>query len=459
MKSSTRNLFLIFVWFSLVSLACNLSGGEEPTTLSTYGPITGPTQQTIGYATQIPGAMSEATAIAIESKIDIELFNLMNQVENDLMWVHVTTLVGFHTRHVNSSTSSLDYGVGAAYNYIMQQLQAIQAQAPENFNVFPHEFLANYDDEVSIQRNAVAIIRGTDVGAGVIIIGAHYDSRADDLTDAESFAPGAVDNGSGVAALLELARILSQRPHRTTIIFVFFASEEERRQGSQAFVNDYLLGNPDMQVNLMINIDTIGNWNNAKGEINNTDIRIFSNGPNDSRSRQLARTINILGYIHGLELNIIVQDRMDRERRYGDHESFEEAGYPSVRLTEAFEDSTRIDSTDTIDGLELAYLTDSTKTILGIVTALADGLRPPHNIVLRDNGDGTQTLVWEPVPGARRYFVALRRPNSLIFDQHFITVETTSGAWGNWSQYEAAAIAVEDENGLVGPFSAEYKIP
>ena len=457
MKNSTRNLFLILAWFSLVIMACNLSSEAPPTMV--YGPIAAPTQPTLGYAPPLPGAVPEATAAAIQAKIDIEMFNLVNQVESDRMMVHITTLVGFYSRHVNSSTTSLDYGVGAAYNYIMQQLQTIESQAPENFVSFTQEFLVNFNDRVSTQRNAVAIIRGTEPGAGVIVIGAHYDSRADDLDDAASAAPGAVDNGSGVAALLELARILSQRPHRTTIMFVFFAAEEEGRQGSVAFVHDYLLDNPNMQVNMMINIDTIGSWNNAKGEVNNTDIRIFSASPNTSKSRQLARTINTLGYIHSLNLNIVVQDRIDRAGRYGDHNSFEEVGYPSVRFIQALEDSSRKDSYDTLDGVELSYLADATKTILGVVTSLADGIQPPLNIVLRDSDNGAQTLVWEPVAGASRYFVALRRPGSLIFDQHFITVDPTSGATGIWSEYEAVAIAVEDENGLVGPFSTEYRIP
>ena len=123
------------------------------------------------------------------------------------------------------------------------------------------------------------------------------------------------------------------------------------------------------------------------------------------------------------------------------------------------EDTTRRGSLDTIEGIEAGYLADATKTILGIVTALADGPHPPRNVSLRDNGNGMQTLVWEPVEGAVRYMVTARYPNSLVYDAQFVTIGATSGEWDGWSQYEAVAIAAIDANGLIGPFSVEYKIP
>lgn len=455
----TRKTWALLIWFGFVSIACNLTSSDKPPTLMPQGPIAASTQATLGYVAPPPGAVAEGTAVAARPPVDVELYNLLNQVDTDRLMVHIDTLVGFHTRHVNSSTTSQTKGVGAAAMYLYDQFQLIQARSPQNFTVHYHEFTAHYNGLATTQRNVFAVLTGTDVGGGVIVVGAHYDSRGDDLTDAESAAPGADDNGSGVAAVLELARLLSQRPHRSTIIFVLFSAEEVSRQGSKAFVKDYLNRFDDNPVFAMLNLDTIGSWNAPDGTINSKEIRVFSERPNDSQGRQLARTIEFIATHHGLNLKVSVQDQIDREGRYGDHESFSEAGYPSVRLIEAVEDHPKRDSRDTIDGVEPAYLADATRTVLGIVTALADGLRPPRNISLRDLGNGTQTLVWESVPGASRYIVAVRRPDSLIFAQHFITLEATSGAWGNWSQYEAVAIAAEDANGLVGPFSVEYKIP
>ena len=451
-----RTPLLLIAWFSIVALACNLTSNEKPPTLVPQGPIGVATQATLGYIPPPPGA-EDATAVAANPSIDIEMFNLVNEVQSDRLMLHISNLVDFRTRHINSSLTSQTEGIGAAASYIMRQFEDIRAEHPD-FAVFPHSFQGFYNDKISTQRNIVGILQGTDQNAGVILIGAHYDSRNDDLDDAVGASPGADDNGSGVAAVIELARILSQRQHRSTIIFALFSAEEEGRQGSKAFVQDYIL-HYQIPLIAMINIDTIGSWNAPDGTIANQSIRAFSAGPNDSSARQLARMANFFSYYHALSLTITVQDRMDREGRYGDHQSFTEASYPAIRFIEAVEDTANRDSKDTYNGVEAAYLADSVKTILGVVTALADGLRPPRNISLRDTGDGTHTLVWEPVDGVARYVVALRRPNSLIYDQHFITLGATSGAWTGWSQYEAVAIAVEDANGLVGPFSVEYKIP
>jgi hypothetical protein len=454
-----RKSLLLIIWFSFTAIACNLTSNEKPPTLVPQSTLSVSTQATLGYAPPAPGA-AQATAVAASSSIDVELFNLLNQVESDRLMMHINALVDVHTRHVNSSTTSLNTGVGAAYTYILGQLQMIQAQTPDNFFVGNegHQFTAYYNDKQSIQRNAYATIRGTEVGGGVIIIGAHYDSRNDYLDDATSASPGADDNGSGVAAVLELARILSQTPHRSTIIFVFFSAEEVGRQGSQAFVNDYIKAR-DIPVFAMINIDTIGSWDAPDGTINDQEIRIFAGRSNDDPSRQLARTADLVGTIYDSILRADVQSQIDREGRYGDHQSFTDAGYPAIRFIEALEDTPNRESRDTINGIEPAYLVEATQTILGFVTVLADGPRPPLNMVLRDMDNGMQSLVWEPINGAVSYIVALRLPNSIAYSNYFETSGATSGEWDGFAQYEALAIAAQDADGLIGPFSEEYKIP
>jgi hypothetical protein len=458
---STRVLIAIFGWICLVALACNLAGdASKPPTLVPRKTEPPTPQPTLGYATQVPGAVNQGTAVAQQAQIEVELFNVLNEVESDRLMLHIDTLVGFHTRHVNSSQTSPDQGIGAAYRYIVDQLLAIQARSP-NFTVFPdgQSFEMTFNNITTIQHNAIAQITGTDEGAGVIVIGAHYDSRADDLNDAAGFAPAASDNGTGVAALLELARILSTRQQRATIMFVFFSGEEENRQGSRAFVQNYIKYY-NIPVIAMINLDTIGSWNDSSGNIDDIDLRVYSGGPNDSRSRQLARMTNFLGYNLSLNLNLIVEDAIDREGRYGDHFSFQEAGYPSVRFIEALEDHYNREGRDTIDKVEPAYLVKSTRTVLGVVLALAGGPRPPRNIAFRDMGNGMSSLVWEPVNGATQYIVALRRgADSLIYDQQFTVIDPTSGEWDRWRQYEAVAVAAVDSNGLVGPLSSEFKIP
>jgi hypothetical protein len=294
----------------------------------------------------------------------------------------------------------------------------------------------------------------------VIVLGAHYDSVSIDPNDASYFAPGADDNGSGVAALIELARILSVRQHRASIMLVAFSAEEVGRQGSRAFVQ--YLEERGVEINAMFSLDIIGSQTGPNGEVVDNQIRIFSEGPNESASRQLARAIQFAAMNYTPQMDVIVEDLIDRRERYSDHMSFNEAGWPAVRFIEPLEDVRRQHTpNDTIDDIQATYLTRATQTILAAVTSLADGPPPPDNIVLRDNGNGTRTLVWEHSPGASSYHIALRRPGALTY------VSTEAFPWtGNsvdWNGFDpnlfaGVVVFAVDANGLMGAPSAEYPI-
>ena len=140
--------------------------------------------------------------------------------------------------------------------------------------------------------------------------------------------------------------------------------------------------------------------------------------------------------------------------------SFSDAGYPAVRFIESLEDFSRQHSDrDTIDDIQAGYLLKGTQTILACMTALADGLPPPQNIVLRAAGGSERALVYESVPGAQGYIVALRRPDGLIFSDYFPTSEistTWDGFYG--ANYASLAVASVDDSGLIGPLSFEFGI-
>ncbi|MEL7234921.1 MAG: hypothetical protein AAGK74_10515, partial [Chloroflexota bacterium] len=138
------------------------------------------------------------------------------------------------------------------------------------------------------------------------------------------------------------------------------------------------------------------------------------------------------------------------------HFSFTEAGYPAVRFIEMAENTAYLDTTDTIDGVSPGYFQRATQTILTVVTVMADGLQPPTNITLRDNGNGTQTLVWNAVPNAGGYLVALRTPDSMIFQQFETTQNSVT--WDGFAAYESIAVAAKDSEGLMGPLSPEIYV-
>lgn len=456
MKHRHPALFpLLALWFLLVLLACNLAGEPPAPTVVPRATATPP--PTIGYSTLAPNELPEGVTQVAPDAVpqDLTLVNLLNQVDADRLFVHIDTLVNMQTRRVNSM------GIDAAATYILNEFNRIREGAYQNnFGVNTQEFPVNFDGTQSIGKNIVGYIRGTDLNAGVIILGAHYDSISYNFTDSAAFAPGANDNASGIAALLEIARIMSLRPHRASIMFIAFSAEETQRAGSLAFVEGYLQANPDIDVTAMINLDIIGSSTGPDLAINEDEIRLYSAAPNESRSRQLARALNLIAKYHAMDMRIVVQDSVDREGRYSDHMSFSDAGYPAVRFIESLEDFSRQHSDrDTIDDIQAGYLLRGTQTILACMTALADGLPPPQNITLRQVSGSERELAYERVSGAQGYIVALRRPDGLIFSDYFPTSEIST-TWDGFyaANYVSLAIASVDESGLIGPLSFEFGI-
>jgi hypothetical protein len=462
---------LALIMLAIAALACNLSDSGAPPTLVARPTSTPP--PTIGYAPLSPNELpSAATYIAPavgddpaisapdSPRSDIALLNLMNQVESAKLMGHVQSLQDMGTRHVNSGYGLVGRGIGGAYDYIESQFETIRDESRGNFVVLPpHEFPVAFEGVTSTARNVIGVLQGTETGAGIILIGAHYDSITINFADSVAFAPGANDNASGVAALIEIARIMSQRPHRATVMFVAFSAEEVGRKGSQAFITDYLVPY-GIRIDAMINMDIIGSSTGVDGALDDRRIRLYSAEPNESPSRQLARALNLIAFQHVPGMEIDIQSTGDREGRYSDHLSFSDAGFPAVRFIEQIENPNRNhNNADTVDGIRPQYLLRATQTILASATVLADGLRPPSNISLRAEGGGLRTLLWERVPGARSYIVALRRPGSMRYDEQFETGET-SAVWDQFTadRWAGLAIAAKDSQGMMGPLSDEYPI-
>ena len=449
------------MWFLLVLVACNLgsSGGSQPPTLVPRASATPP--PTLGFNGAVPqgggGIMPDGVNTPATS-IDVELYALMQQVDIERLMAHVQTLQDFHTRHVNSTQTSTTQGIGAARMYIQEQFEIIRQQAPfGNFTAQPQPFDLTYDGIPTIQHNIIGYLQGTEPGAGVLVIGAHYDSIGPDFGNAEMFAPGANDNGTGVAALIEIARIMSQRQFRSSIIFVAFSAEEVGRRGSKAFVQWARGRNIDIMG--MINIDTIGNANNRSGNIQES-LRIFSceDEPictDAGASRHMARSVELLGFVHSAELDMKVETTADREGRYGDHFSFSEGGYPAIRFINALEEWGNGSTSDTVNYIERPYFRKTTQSIMLIAIALADGPPPPDNIALRDTGDGDTVLRWADTEGAIGYLIALRWPGSTRYDQLLESSET-SFSWEGFTRYAGISIAARGSNGLIGRLSQEY---
>lgn len=458
-KHKISIVLIPFVILILSAMACNLSSPPPPTVpprLSTSTP-----QATIGISTQVPIALP--TGVGELAPSDPSIDALLQQVNTANMMKIIEDLVSFDTRHVNSTRSDGLHGIEAAREYIYETFQSYNPLAQGRLTVWQHPFTMTWGEQETLQHNVAAILQGTDVGAGVIVIAAHYDSITTDWENGQVNAPGADDNGSGISVLLELARIMSQTPHRATLVFVAFSAEETGRQGSIRFVDEFILGQ-GIDVRAVLTMDIIGGINGDNGEVNDYQLRIFSADENTSPSRQLSRYVNLTARTYVPALQVVIQPTGDRQGRWGDHFSFNSQGFPAVRMMEAVEDRTRQhNERDTIDRISPSYLTRAAQVVLSSLATLADGLQPPNNLSLRQNAaDGTgQTLVWTPVEGAAGYVVALRQPNALTYNQVLTVGPINSLTWDGFrpERFEALAIATLDESGKWGPFSTEYVIP
>ncbi len=439
-------------------LACNLSSPPPPTLMprATATPL-----PTIGYATLSPDELPvQATALPPSNAV---LLSLLNQVSAEGLMSHVQTLQSLETRHVNSGYTRPGAGVNAARDYISAYFRELEAQSQGRFRVIPHSFNVEWGDVSSTAENVVGYLAGRETGAGVILIGAHYDTISYAIEDGSAYAPGANDNGSGIAALMEVARImaLDPQPPRATVLFAAFSAEEIGREGSKAFINDYIRAY-DLPLLAMINLDIVGSSTGADGSINDRVLRVYSEGPNEpaSQSRQLARELNLVVSNYMPDFQLEIQDATDREGRFGDHMSFSEVGYPAVRFIEPLEEFNRQHTpNDTLDDVQPNYLSRATQAVLVAAKVLADGPRAPRNVVVRDNGSGERSLVWEPAPEAVSYVVALRYPGSLQYNQYFETSDTNiASEIFRASLLASVAIAGRDEDGLLGPLSIEYTL-
>jgi len=460
---SHKITYTLILWFAFVLVACNLGTvpAADPPTLAPRE--TAPPAATFGYDPSGGGVPSVAEDIETPiARIDLELYEMTQQVDVGRLRTHVETLQGFTTRHVNSTQTSTTTGIGAARTYIHDQFLDIQAQSEGRFVATTLPFDMTYDNTPTRQENIIGVLQGTSPGAGFIVIGAHYDSINTDFNDATGFAPGANDNGSGVAGLIEIARVLSQRQYRSSIIFVAFSAEEVNLRGSRAFV-DWAQAQ-GLDIAGMINIDSIGNSNDRNGNVNES-LRIFScegeaTCQDNGLSRHMARSVEFLAFAHSATLDMRVERSADRDGRYGDHFSFSEAGYPAIRVINTMEEFGNGSTQDTADHVEYGFLREAVQSILLMTVAIADGPPPPRNITLRTNADGRPTLIWEEISEASGYVIALRLSGSTRYDHQLEWGTTTSMTFDDLTggRYAGVAIGTRGANGLIGRLSAEYPL-
>jgi hypothetical protein len=297
-------------------------------------------------------------------------------------------LESFVTRNIFSTTDDPVHGVGAAREWIAAQFKSYSPRLQVSFDKHRVAKQGRAFKNVEIW-NVIAVLPGTSEPERQVIVSGHYDTinlvykagaagarELDAEGTAEAPAPGVTDDGSGTAAVLELARVMSQYQFRKTIIFIAFAAEEYGLFGSALYSEDAVARKD--QIEAVFNNDIIGSNMTGNGETSNRYVNVYSEEPNDSLSRQAARYLKAMAerYQPGFEVNLVF--RHDRFGRGGDHSPFAASGFAAVRITTPMENfSNQHTATDTFANTAPAYTALVTKANAAAIASLALAPKTP----------------------------------------------------------------------------------
>ena len=318
----------------------------------------------------------------------------------------VRDLASFGTRHTFSSTTDPKRGIGAARDYIEGRLRAAARRSGGRMSVERKTYelpVLHKGNKVQVV-NLVATIKGQVEPERVFLVSGHYDSRNSDRRDGERDAPGANDDGSGSAAVLEMADALAERPLRCSVRLVLFDGEEHGLWGSKEEAAD--LKKKGIQVEGMMTLDIVGNTEGPDGRRERSYVRVFSylNSEKgkarhglDSPGRGLARLVARAADTHVPGFRVKLIFRGDRYGRGGDHRPFALQGIPAIRMTEPLENFGRQHQDvklkdgkpygDLPDYMDFDYLEKVTRTALAALLELAESPSPPRRVVARVQRD------------------------------------------------------------------------
>ncbi|SMQ53500.1 unnamed protein product [Zymoseptoria tritici ST99CH_3D7] len=350
-------------------------------------------------------------------KANAELQQILADVSENKVDHIITTLANFGTRHTLSTQNSSTRGIGAARDWIYDEMNKYAEYSEGRMGVYLNSYIQPIDgDRITFPvniSNVVAEIKGHTDPNRVYVVTGHYDSRALDILDYEIDAPGADDDASGVAVVMEMARACAKQRPAATMIFAAVAGEEQGLYGSANLAKTLKARN----------VTVGGNWNNdivgtGKSQpfapINDYTIRLFGasaflpnastaaqlrtvaqiGGWNDSPAQNLGRYIAEIaaGAAKYVGMQVALIYRADRFLRGGDHQSFLTEGFPAVRFTEAVEDFTHehqdvrvqdgVQYGDLVEFVDMDYVTRVTKVNLASMWSAANAPAAPQNVTI-----------------------------------------------------------------------------
>lgn len=387
----------------------------------------------------------------------------------------IRTLVSFETRNSLSDTTSDTKGVGAARRWIKSELDRCNAASGGRMKVAFDEHIAPVSARVPQPTpivNVVATLPGTQPESRerMYVVSGHYDSMRGSPLDADGFAPGANDDASGTAAVIELACVMSKYSFNATLVFMTVAGEEQGLLGSTFYAKTAKA--KGLNIAGMITNDIIGNTRGSDGKVVKNRVRLFAEGvtpmkemsdemltlirtggENDSKPRQLARFIKEAAEKHVPNMKVDLIYRRDRFLRGGDHSPFLDAGYAAVRFTEPNEDfrhqhqnvreENGVKFGDLPEFVDFAYVADVARVNAAALASLANSPAAPadvqmENLFLENN----TTFRW----------AANAEPN--VVGYRVLWRDTTSPTWQHVEDFpkvtRATVIGVSKDNVVFG---------
>ncbi len=372
----------------------------------------------------------------------------------------IRTLAAFGTRHTLSDTTSDTRGIGAARRWIKAEFERISEACGGCLEVFHQTSLVGgtrrIPDTVAVV-NVIAVQRGATDPDRYVIMSGDIDSRASNGLDGTSDAPGANDNASGMAGVLEAARVLSPYRFAGSVVYAGLSGEEQGLFGGQHMAR--VAKEQGWRIEAVLNNDMIGNIQGQNGISDNTVARVFSEGIRadetegvarmrrttggevDSPSRNLARYVDRMAdeYIPNLDMMMIY--RLDRFGRGGHHRPFNDVGFPGVRIMEANEDYRRqhqnirvedgVEYGDVVEEVEFDYAAKLTALNAVTLASLAWAPPPPRGVEIRGAVRPSTTLSWQPAdarlaPDLAGYTVYWRLTTSPQWEQSVYVGEVTA---------------------------------
>ena len=429
---------------------------------------------TLALCIAAAGWPAGAAAAAADSatRRDPQIDRIVSEISSANIEANIRRLVAFQTRHTLSDTTSPDTGIGAARNWIRGEFERYSREAGGRLVVAFDAFLQpptppRVMHEVEIV-NVVATLPGRqpEAAARVYVVSGHYDSRSLNPLLAEPYAPGANDDASGTAAVMELARVMAKYEFDATIVFMTVAAEEQGLLGAKHWADQAKKNH--VNVAAMFTNDIIGSSRADDGRVDHTHVRLFAEGvppaqplsdetlnqirtggENDFAPRQLARAIREAQLMYAPQMQVQVVYRRDRFLRGGDHSPFLDAGFAAVRFTEPNEDYRhQHEDPRVVDGVQFGdlpqfddfdYIANVARVNAAALATLARAPATPRNVEVETlKLENDTVLRWDanPEPDLAGYRIVWRETTAPFWEH---------SAWaGNVTRYTVKGLSKDN---------------